>query len=71
MQEATAFAHSITLDHMILETQEESAREGERVACALFDIATKWTDSIPAKTKVADDTGKAVNQFLGPQIKPS
>ena len=55
MPEATQFAHSITLDHMILETQEESAREGERVACALFDIATKWVGSIPAKQKTADE----------------
>ena len=70
MPEATKFAHSITLDHIILAKEEDLSRKKDRVACIILDVHSKWLQSYPAGTNSAEETGKAITRFLGPQVKP-
>ena len=58
MPEATIFAHSITLDHIILGKEEDSSRNGDRVAAVVFDLYTKWLLAYPDKTKKVDRHAK-------------
>ena len=72
MPEAKEFAHSVTLDHIILGKEEEdSSRNGDRVAAVVFDLYTKWLLAYPDKTKESGPTRKAIRRFLGAQTHPT
>ena len=70
MPEATEFAHSITLDHLILKNTEDLSRNKDRVAAVVLDIYSKWLQAYASKTNSALSTKKAIRRFLGPQIRP-
>ena len=42
MPDATEFAHSITLDHLILKNEEDLSRNKDRVAAVVLDVYSKW-----------------------------
>ena len=70
MPTATEFAHSLTLDHLILQKEEDLSRKGERVAAVILDIATRWLNAFGASTNSALETRKAMKHFLGPRVDP-
>ena len=70
MPTATQFAHSITLDHIVLRKEEDSARRRERYSCVVLDIYTRWLQSYAAEFKDAESTRMSLERFLGPQIEP-
>ena len=63
MPEATKFAHSLTLDHMILDKDSDLSRKRNRVATVLLDVYTKWLAAIAALTNSAEETMKAMRIF--------
>ena len=71
MPEAKEFAHSVTLDHIIMGKEEDSSRNGDRVAAVAFDLYTKWLLAYPDKTKEHGPTRKALRRFLGAQTHPT
>ena len=70
MPEATTIAHSLTLDHMILDKDSDLSRKRDRVATVLLDVYTKWLAAIAALTNSAQETMKAIRIFLDPQTSP-
>ena len=70
MPTATQFAHSITLDHIVLRKEEDSARRRERFSCVVLDIFTRWLQSYAAESKDAESTRMSLERFLGPQVEP-
>ena len=66
---ATKFAHSITLDHIII-GNECASRFNHTIACILLDVYSRWLALIPLKDKTARQTTYALEHFLGPQVSP-
>ena len=66
LPEPKAFGDAITLDHKILNGQDES-RDHDRVICVITDRFTKWIQAYPANNKSSFETKKALQKFLGPQ----
>ena len=65
----TAWSHSLSADHVILNEQDES-REQDRVAMVCLDRFTRWLQGYAAKTKSAKECSLFFKRFLGPQCKP-
>ena len=69
LPQPTAWAHSLSADHAILNEQDES-REKDRVALVILDRFTRWLQAYAAKTKSAEECETFFKRFLGPQCKP-
>ena len=63
------FVDSITADHAILADKDES-RHGDRVALIIQDRHTNWLQAYAGKQKSAEETARAFQRFLGPQVVP-
>ena len=59
----------ITADHKILSEKSES-RNNHRFAVVVQDLATKWIQSYPCKTKTSQHTQRSLMKFLEPTRKP-
>ena len=68
MPQATQFAHSITLDHIVLRKEEDESRKKARYACVILDIFTRWLQAYAAVEKTSEATVEALEEFLGPNI---
>ncbi len=64
------FADSITLDHIVLENEQDSSRYGHRYSITILDRATNYIHGYPVKTKTALDTKVSLQSFLGPNVNP-
>ena len=56
MPQPTRHGQSLTLDHMILEKDEDLSRNGDRVAAIILDLFSKWLAGCAAKTNSAETT---------------
>ena len=70
MPQATQFAHSVTLDHIVLRKEEDESRKKARCACVILDIFTRWLQAYAAVEKTSESTTEALETFLGPQVAP-
>lgn len=69
LPEPKEFADAITVDHKILNEENES-RSNDRVALIVVDRATRWFQGYAAKTKEASEVIRDLQRFVGPQVKP-
>ena len=70
MPQATQFAHSVTLDHIVLRKEEDESRKKARYSSVILDIFTRWLQSYAAVEKTSEATVEALETFLGPQVAP-
>ena len=63
------FCDLITADHKVLSENCES-RNNHRYAIVVLDLATKWIQSYPCKTKTFQETQRSLQKFLEPNRKP-
>ena len=66
---AENFGDLITADHNVLSGGCES-RNNHRYAIVVQDLATKWIQSYPCKTKTSQETQRSLQKFLEPDRKP-
>ena len=66
---AEIFSDLITADHKVLSDNCES-RNNHRYAVAVQDLATKWIQAYPCKTKSSQETQTSLQEFLEPDRKP-
>ena len=66
---AESFGDLITKDHKVLIEKCES-RNNHRYAVVVQDLATKWIQSYPCKTKTSQETQRSLQKFLEPDRKP-
>ena len=66
---AENFGFLITADHKVLNEGGES-RNNHRYAVVVQDLATKWIQSYPCKTKTSHETEKSLRKFFEPSHKP-
>ena len=59
----------ITADHNVLSEGCEP-RNNHRHAVVVQDLATKWIQSYPCKTKTSQETQRSLQKFLEPNRKP-
>ena len=59
----------ITADHKVLSEGCES-RNNHRYAVVVQDLATRWIQSYPCKTKTSLETQRSLQKFLEPNRKP-
>ena len=65
---AENFGDLITADHKVLNEEGES-RNNHRYAVVAQDLASRWIQSYPCKTKTSQETEKSVRKFLEPSQK--
>ena len=65
---AEHFGDLITADHKVLSEESES-RNNLRYAVVVQDLATRWIQSYPCKTKYSQETQKNLMKFLEPTRK--
>ena len=68
-EDAENFGVLITADHEVLSEGGES-RNNHRYAIVVQDLATKWIQSYPCKTKTSQETQRSLQKFLEPNRKP-
>ncbi len=61
----TTFGQSVTADHVYCASEEMQGFTGDKDIVIIHDIATKWTDAFPVRSKTADDATYAINEFRG------
>ena len=66
---AEKFGDLITADHKVLSEGCES-RNNHRCAIVVQDLATKWIQAYPCKTKTSQETQRSLQKFLEPERKP-
>ena len=66
---ADNFGDLITADHKVLSEGCQS-RNNYRYAVVVQDLATRWTQSYPWKTKTSQETEMSLRKFLEPPAKP-
>ena len=66
---AENFGDLITADHKVLSDNCES-RNNHRYAVVVQDLATRWVQSYPCKTKTSQETQRSLRKFLEPDRKP-
>ena len=66
---AEKFGDLITADHKVLSDNCES-RNNHRYAVVVQDVATRWIQSYPCKTKTSQETQRSLQKFLEPDRKP-
>ena len=66
---AENFGGSTTADHKVLIEGCES-RNNHRYAVVVQDLATRWIQSYPCKTKTSQETQRSLHKFLEPNRKP-
>ena len=66
---AENFGDLITADHKVLSDNCES-RNNHRYAVVVQDLATRWIQSYPCKTKTSQETQKSLQKFSEPDRKP-
>ena len=62
------FGDFIKADHLVLSERCES-RNNHRDAVVVQDLATKWIQSYPCKTKTSQETERSLGKFLDPSEK--
>lgn len=70
MPSPKTFSDAITLDHITLGKHEDASRTGDRVACVILHMYSRWLQAYPAIEKSARETRKSIVRFLGPQVAP-
>jgi len=68
-QSQSFFGDSLIADHAII-NEDDMSRAQDRAALVVQDRATRWIQSYPARTKSAEQTGMALQRFMGPGNKP-
>ena len=63
------FGDLMTADQKVLSEESES-RNNHRYAVVVQDLATKWLQSYPCKTKTSQETQNNLMKFLEPARKP-
>ena len=66
---AEIFGDLITADHKVFSEGCES-RNNHRYAVVVQDLATRWFQSHPCKTKTSQETQRSLQKFLEPTRKP-
>ena len=66
---AANFGDLITADHKVLSDNCES-RNKHRYAIVVQELATRWIQSYPCKTKTSQETERSLQKFLEPKRKP-
>ena len=66
---AEKFGDLMTADHKVLKKASES-RKNHRYATVVQDLATRWTQYYPCKTRTSQETEKNSQKFLEPNRKP-
>ena len=66
---AANFGDLITADHKVLSDNCES-RNNHRYAVVVQDLATRWIQAYPCKTKTSQETRRSLQKFLEPDRKP-
>ena len=66
---AEHFGDLMTADHKVLSENCES-RNNHRYAVVVQDLATRWIQAYPCKTKTSQETQKSLQKFLEPNGKP-
>ena len=66
---AANFGDLITADHKVLSDNRES-RNNHRYAVVVQDLATRWIQAYPCKTKTSQETQRSLQKFLEPERKP-
>ena len=69
LPEAICYGHRITVDHAIINEDNEPVEDENLVACIIQDSFKEWLQAYPCNTKGAADTLKSFQKFLGPNIK--
>ena len=69
MPRAEHFGDLITADHKVLSEESES-RKNHRYVEVVQDLATKFIQSYPCKSKSSQETQKSLMKFLEPTRKP-
>ena len=69
LPEPVLFGDSLTADHAII-NEDDMSRAQDRAALVVQDRATRWIQSYPARSKSAEQTGMALQRFMGPGNKP-
>ena len=66
---AEKFGDLITADHKVLSDNCEP-RNNHRYAVVVQDLATKWIQAYPCKTKTSQETQRNLQNFLEPERNP-
>ena len=66
---AEKFGDLTTADHEVLSESCES-RNNHRYAIVVQDLATRWIQSYPCKTKTSQETQRSLQKFVEPNRKP-
>ena len=66
---AAKFGDLITADHKVLNEGSEP-RDNHRYAVVVQDLATRWIQSYPCKTKSSHETERSLSKFLEPSQRP-
>ena len=69
VRRADKFGDLITADHKVLSEGCDS-RNNHRYAVVVQDLATRWIQAYPCKTKTSQETQRSLQKFLGPDRKP-
>ena len=69
LPEPVLFGDSLIADHAII-NEDDMSRSQDRAALVVQDRATRWIQAYPAPSKNAEQTGMALQRFMGPGNKP-
>ena len=62
---AAVFGQSVTMDHVYAHTEQMEGIDGSLDMLVMYDIGTEKIDAFPSKSKSADDTYAAIQDFRG------
>ena len=60
------FGKRVTADTIVLRNLKDRGIGGETNAIVFYDLYSGWIDCIPVRSRVTEDTVRAINQFKGP-----
>ena len=62
------FGENVTADHVIINESDEGV-DGERAALVILDRGTGWIDCYPVAVKTAEESVRALGDFVGPIVE--
>ena len=60
------FGRRVTADTIVLRNLKDRGIGGETNAIVFYDLYSGWIDCIPVRSRVTEETVRAINQFKGP-----
>jgi hypothetical protein len=63
-----AFGENVTADHVVINEHDEGV-DGERAALVILDRGTGWIDCYPVADKTAEESVRALGDFVGPTVE--